>query len=57
VALGRDLVPDFADFAVCPDPERHAHDSEEGFSQKAFHPPRAIGFDHLELGIREQRKV
>jgi hypothetical protein len=57
VALRRDVVPDFVDLAVAADPERHAHDAEERFSEERFHPARAIGFDHVELRVGKQREI
>ena len=57
MALRRDLVPNFADFSVRADPVRHAHDAEERFPQKTFHPPRAVSLDHFKLGVCKQREI
>ncbi len=57
MALRRDVLPDLANPSVGPDPERHAHDSEKGFPEERFHPPRAVGFDDVEFGVRQERKV
>jgi hypothetical protein len=51
------LVPHMTDLAIVADPIGHAHDAEKRLSEETLHPPRAVGFDHLELWVREQRKV
>ncbi len=57
MALGLDVVPHVLDFAVGADQERAAHDPQEGLAQEFFHAPRAVGFNHLEVGIAEQREI
>ena len=57
MALGRRFVPNFGDAAVGTDQERGAHDAQKRFAQELLHAPRAVGFDGLEFGIAQQRKV
>ncbi len=57
VPFGRDVVPDFLNLSVFTNPESHAHDSEESFSQEGFHAPGAVGLNDLEFGIGKQREV
>jgi hypothetical protein len=56
VSLWRDLVPYFANLAVRPDPESHAHNPQERFPQKTFHPARAVGLDDIKFRVGEQRE-
>ena len=56
VAFGRHFVPGGADFSVGADPVRHAHDSQERFTQETFHAPRAVRLDYFEFRVGEQRE-
>lgn len=55
--FGRYLIPHFPNLSVLSDPKRHPHDAEERFPKERFHPTRAVGFDHLELSIGEEREI
>jgi hypothetical protein len=57
VAFRGRLVPDFGDAPVRADQKRGPHDSEERFAEELLHSPRAVGFDGLEFGITQQRKI
>jgi hypothetical protein len=57
VAFGFDVVPGVLDLAVCADQERAAHDAQEGFPEEPFHATRTVGFNHLEVGIAEEREI
>jgi hypothetical protein len=57
MSLRRHIVPDLPNEPVRPNPIRHSHDPEKRFPQETFHPPRAERLNHLELRIREQRKI
>ena len=51
------FVPHVADFPVVADPIGHTHNAEKRFTQKTFHAARPVGFDHLEVSVRKQRKI
>ncbi len=57
MAFGFYGVPDVLDFAVGADEEAAAHDSQEGFAEEFFHAARAVGFNHVEIGVAEQREI
>lgn len=57
MALGIDLFPDSLDFSFRTNPVRHAHDSQKRFSEEGLHPARAIGFNHLEFRIAQEREI
>jgi hypothetical protein len=46
-----------ANCRVGPNPVGHAHDSEKGLAEKAFHSPCAVDFDCVEVRIRKQREI
>src|ERR1700721_883661 len=56
-AFWRPLVPDFPNNSRRANPESHAHDSQERFPQKTFHPSRTVRLNHLEFGGRKARKI
>jgi hypothetical protein len=53
----RHVVPDFPNFTVRPNPERHAHNPQERLAEKRFHPPRAKCLDYVEVRVSQQRKI
>ncbi len=57
VAFRAGFVPDVAYFCVRPNPVRHAHDSEERFTEETLHAPRAVDLDGVEIRIRKQREI
>ncbi len=57
MAFGFYGVPDVLDFAVGADEEAAAHDSQERFAEEFFHAARAVGFNHVEIWIAEQREI
>lgn len=57
MALRARLLPDLAYLRVRPNPVGHAHNSQKRFSEKTFHPSRAVDFDRVEARIRKQREI
>ena len=57
MAFGFDVVPDVLDLSVRADQERAAHDAQKRLAQEFLHAACTVGFDHLEVGIAEQRKI
>jgi hypothetical protein len=57
VSLGRRFIPNPGDASIRANQKCRAHDSQERFSEKLLHAPRAVGLDGLEVGIAEQREI
>lgn len=57
MAFGWGFIPDFGDAPIRADQKGGAHDSEERFAEELLHAPCAIGFDGVEFGITQYRKI
>jgi len=57
VSLGRRFIPNPGEASVRANEKCGAHDSQERFTEKLLHAPRAVGFDGFEFRIAEQREI
>jgi hypothetical protein len=57
VAFRSCILPDFFDFSVRANQAGTADNPQKILSQKTFHAARAVGFDHFEIRVAEEREV
>jgi hypothetical protein len=57
VAFRRRFIPYVLNFPLGINPVGHSDNSEKRFPKETFHSARAVGFDHFELRVGEQREI